>query len=556
MWRDPLLAFPRAAGSVACHDTSAAICADSAVASAGTACALMADMNRSCSWSLASLLAVLTGCGDIVETEDDVDNEAPVAMSAELSTYMSTPIVGQLEADDADGDPLTYQVAGDPASGTLELADDGSFRYLPDRGVSGADSFSFVVTDGPNTSDEATIDISIATLTDGTPDESFGDGGAVITDFGDVDAFSGVAVLDGGRVAAVGNTASTALVVAGYSDAGELIAGWGEGGSGSTIVNLAGYDGLGDLVQQASGRLVSVGQSQGGDRDFMLLGLDADGMLDSSFGGGGLTLTDVGGGNADVANAVALLPDGRLLVAGYANNGTDDDFAVARYSVDGALDDSFGSGGTTVLDFGATDRVNNLAVDGEGNIVLVGEAGTDMGIARLLADGDPDTSFGEEGMLTVDRGGEYDEAIGVAFGPDGSIYVGGNTQVGTSWSMAAVKLTPSGDLDTDFGEGGWALAGSTAANLYSADMLLLPNQTLLLVGSWGEGEVSEAGAARFDLSGALDPEFGDAGIYHQAIGSAGQDTLFAADLQDDGKVVAAGWSRNADLDAVVLRFGW
>ena len=110
--------------------------------------------------------------------------------------------------------------------------------------------------------------------------------------------------------------------------------------------------------------------------------------------------------------------------------------------------------------------------------------------------------------------------------------------------------------DTDFGEGGWALAGSTAANLYSADMLLLPNQTLLLVGSWSEGEVSEAGAARFDLSGALDPEFGDAGIYHQAIGSAGQDTLFAADLQDDGKVVAAGWSRNADLDAVVLRFGW
>lgn len=519
-------------------------------------------MNVSCSrWLVASLLAALAACGKVSSPgdDDDGDNQPPVATAAELSTWMSTPIVGRLAGEDPDGEPLTFSVVDEPTGGTLELDDDGSFVYTPARGMSGDDSFTFVVDDSTDTSDEATVDISIATLTDGTPDAAFGDDGAVISDLGEIDAFSGVAVLHDGRVAAVGNTASEWAVVAGYSARGGLLNPWGEGGSGSTMLNLGGYDGFGDVVQQPSGRLVSVGQTQDeAGRNFMLLGLtDDNGYLDSSFGGGGVTLTDVAPGRADVANALTLLPDGRLLVAGYANNGTDDDFAVARYSADGVLDDTFGEEGFTIVDFGGTDRVNDVALDGEGNILLVGEADGEMGIARLTPEGDLDDGFGTGGKVHLARSGMA-EAIGVAVGPDGAIYVGGNSEEsGDAWTMAATRLTPTGEQDASFGEDGWALAIPAGAATYATDMLVLPNHSLLLVGGWTSGEVTEAAAARIVMStGELDPGFGEGGFFHQAFGEDGQDTLFAAALQPDGKVVAAGWSRNANLDALLVRLGW
>jgi uncharacterized delta-60 repeat protein len=507
------------------------------------------------SLNLAALL-IVCGCGKVTPAgEADETNEPPLAMAAELGTWMSTPIAGQLEGQDPDGDPLEFAVAEDPAHGTVDLDADGSFRYLPARGTSGADSFRFAIDDGNGGSDQATVDIAVATLTDGTPDESFGEGGAVITDLGDGNVHAGVAVAEDGRVFAVGNSASDWAVVAGYSARGGLLTPWGESGSGTTMLNLGGYDGFGDVVQQPGGRLVSVGQTQDSDRDFLLVGLDGDGHLDTSFGSGGITVTDVATAKADVANAVEVLPDGRLLVAGYASNGTDDDFAVARYSKDGVLDDGFGSGGFTIVDLGATDRVNDVAVDAAGNILLVGEAGEDMGVVRLTAEGDPDGGFGAGGALRLDRG-EYDEAIGVAVGPDGTIYVGGSTQDSGAWNMAVATLTPGGELDARFGEGGWAVARADSAESYATAMLLLPNQTLLLVGSWIANDVTQAAAARIDMDGRLDGAFGEGGFYHQAIGKNGNDMLFAVALQEDGKVVAAGWSKNDDIEGLLVRLGW
>jgi uncharacterized delta-60 repeat protein len=511
-------------------------------------------------WLAVAFLTALAACGKVSSDGDDDgdgDNQPPVASAAELSGWMSTPIAGRLAGEDPDGEPLTFAVVDEPSGGTLELDEDGSFVYTPARGTSGDDAFTFVVDDSRDTSDEATVAISIATLTDGTPDTAFGVDGATISDFGDGDAYSGVTVQADGRIAAVGSTASEWALVAGYSNRGGILDPWGEGGSGSTMLNLGDYDGFGDVVQQENGRLVSVGQTQdGANRQFMVLGLtDNNGYLDSSFNGSGVALTDVVAGQIDVANAIGLVPGGGFLVAGYASNGSNDDFAVTRYSEDGVLDGDFGTGGSAIVDLGGYERVNDVAVDGDGRILLVGEAGGDMAVVRLTPEGDPDSDFAEGGTLVLDRG-ENDEAVGVVVGSDGAIYVGGSSQAGGVWSMAVARLTATGELDTSFGEEGWGLATAPTADAYANDMVLLPNQTLLLVGSWITEDVTEAAAARIDLSGQHDPLFGEAGFYHQAIGSGGDDTFFAAALQPDGKVVAAGWSRNADLDGLLVRLGW
>lgn len=518
----------------------------------------MATMRGRTSTLLAGCLLV-AACGKVSsdDGDGDGDNAAPVAMAAELSTWMITPVSGQLEGDDPDGDMLTFATARDPVHGTLDIDADGSFRYTPARGASGADSFAFEIDDGNGGSDQATVDISIAELTDGTPDAEFGDAGASQDDFGANDSHAGVIVAEGGRIAASGTSGGNWATVAGYSTRGGLLASWGEGGSGTTMLGVGDYDAFNAVVQQPGGRLVSAGQTlDGSNYNLMLLGLTPDnGYLDSGFNGGGSNFVDLGGGQGDGGNAITALSDGRLLVAGYASNGSNDDFMVARFTEDGMLDDTFGGAGKTVVNFGGFEGVEDIAIDEAGNILLVGEVNHDMGVVRLTPEGDPDDSFGDGGKVLLDRG-ENDRATAVVVGPDGGIYVGGSSQEGGVWSMAVARLTGTGELDDSFGESGWGLATAADADVRANDMLLLPNQMLLLVGSWTAGSVTEAAAARVDASGEHDPLFGTDGFFHQAFGSEGNDEFTTAALQEDGKVVVGGSAANASVDALLVRLGW
>jgi len=86
---------------------------------------------------------------------------------------------------------------------------------------------------------------------------------------------------------------------------------------------------------------------------------------------------------------VTLAADGRILVAGTAANGTDDDFGLARYQSDGTLDPDFGSDGRVRTDFGSGDDRNRfVGVDAQGRIISAGQAfdGTDFdfALARYL----------------------------------------------------------------------------------------------------------------------------------------------------------------------------
>ena len=106
--------------------------------------------------------------------------------------------------------------------------------------------------------------------------------------------------------------------------------------------------------------------------------------LDPSFGNGGIVLTDVSGGY-DEARAIAIDPDGRIIVAGVSGTGSGRNFAIARYNADGALDRTFGAGGTVMTDFsGGSDVVWALAIQPDGKILAAGEANGDFALARYL----------------------------------------------------------------------------------------------------------------------------------------------------------------------------
>jgi len=100
----------------------------------------------------------------------------------------------------------------------------------------------------------------------------------------------------------------------------------------------------------------------------------APGGFDATFGTDGMVLTDIGTAN-DSGRAVVVDSAGRIIVAGESYNGSDDDFAVVRYTSTGVLDTSFGTGGIVTTDINAdSDRAHGVAIDSQDRIVAVGES--------------------------------------------------------------------------------------------------------------------------------------------------------------------------------------
>jgi uncharacterized delta-60 repeat protein len=118
--------------------------------------------------------------------------------------------------------------------------------------------------------------------------------------------------------------------------------------------------------------------------DFALVRYNANGSLDTDFGTGGKVTTDIGSDD-DSANSVAIQADGKILAAGYSY-GNNTDFALARYNADGTLDTNFGADGKVTTAIGGTDVGVSVAIQSDGNIVLAGHSDNgsnyDFAVAR------------------------------------------------------------------------------------------------------------------------------------------------------------------------------
>lgn len=219
------------------------------------------------------------------------------------------------------------------------------------------------------------------------------------------------------------------------------------------------------LALQADGKIVLAGQVQrttAGDTDFGVVRLSADGSPDTQFSLDGKTLVffDAGGTNADTASAVAIQADGMIVVAGTAATATDFEFAVTRILTNGTPDPFFGVNGRQRLSFGAgNDFGNAVAIQPDGRIVVAGSAtgptSVDFGVARLSANGVPDATFDGDGRVLVpfDLGStNADIARAVTVQPDGKIVVAGQVTrlVAPDTDMGVARLNANGSLDTSF----------------------------------------------------------------------------------------------------------
>ena len=242
-----------------------------------------------------------------------------------------------------------------------------------------------------------------------------------------------------------------------------------------------------DVAVAPGGKIVTVGLSwlqrvadftNGGPvrgPDFAVTRLHGDGSADRSFSDDGLALTNFNDANfaegEDQANAVAVQPDGRIVVVGsVAQNpaaSTGQDFGLARYDTDGSLDTDFSGDGRVISDLGSSSEAAlDVALQSDGKIVVAGYSGADIALARYHPDGTLDTSFSDDGVLTVDLGLSSDAARALAIQPNGRIVVGGSSDARVEGvaEFAIARYLTDGSTDASFSGDGFQITPGAGAN--------------------------------------------------------------------------------------------
>jgi uncharacterized delta-60 repeat protein len=271
-----------------------------------------------------------------------------------------------------------------------------------------------------------------------------------------------------------------------------------------------------------------------------------DGDLDPTFGSGGKVVTNFNL-PASGAGGVAIQADGKIVAAGYTYDETANiDFGAVRYLPDGTLDPTFDSDGRVTTDFfGLSDLANAVAIQSDGKIVLAGTSmqnlANDFALLRYNPDGSLDSSFDGDGKLTTDFSGGGDSAYGVVIQPGGKILAVGVSNGPQSSDVAIVRYNSDGSLDSTFGVGGKILADLSGGGGAAYGVVLQPDAKIVVVGSAerANSAASDGLILRYDSTGILDPTFGSNGVV-----LIGVLVARAVALAPDGRIVVAGAASN------------
>jgi uncharacterized delta-60 repeat protein len=364
----------------------------------------------------------------------------------------------------------------------------------------------------------------------GSLDRSFGSMGRVTTSFPAGGAWgNAVAIQADGKIVVAGSV-DGAFALARYDADGSVDTSFGS--SGLVTTSFAVGDAWGNaLAIQANGQIVAGGSAGG---RFALARYTTDGSLDSSFGSGGRLTTWFAGGGAWV-NAVAIQPDGKIVAAG----GDGRKFALARYDTNGALDNRFGADGRVRTDFGpqAKDYVIGATLQADGKIVAAGKSGYEwFALAKYRTDGSLDPSFGNQGRIRTRFGpGVRASADDVAVQADRKIVVAG--WAGNSYvSFALARYLPSGSLDHSFGGDGRVMTNFGPDAEAAEGVAIQSDGRIVAV---GEANYYRTFAlARYLKDGSLDASFGNGGKVKTTF--SGDAWASAVAIQADGRIVAAG----------------
>lgn len=384
----------------------------------------------------------------------------------------------------------------------------------------------------------------------GVLDVTFGNNGKVVTKMGDstVDAeqIYALATQPDDKIVAVGTARVGTLLryaLARYKPNGTLDSTFGSNGKVTTFIDTATQEGNPTgVIIQPDGKILVVGDAV----DFTLIRYTSVGAIDSSFGANGLVKTHFSGSTAS-SGSFALRPDGKIVVAGIVDSFSSTKLAVIRYNTTGSIDPSFGVNGISTIPLYFGQSFTSLVLQPDNKIVIgateLDSSGTnDFIVARFNEDGAIDNSFGSGGLALVDFLGQ-DFLYSLSIQPDNKLIAAGITDVDSTNKMALARLLPNGAIDNTFGTAGKVLASASAKSDYAFSAHVQPDGKIVVTGTAGYNEYSSLPTGSFAVlqlkqDGSIDSSFGRHGVVTTKI--LGSTLSIRSVQQSDGKIVLGG----------------
>ncbi|HEX8734764.1 MAG TPA: FG-GAP-like repeat-containing protein, partial [Pyrinomonadaceae bacterium] len=268
-------------------------------------------------------------------------------------------------------------------------------------------------------------------------------------------------------------------------------------------------------------------------------------------------------------NDIAVLPDGKIVAVGSGKLAAETphftrlSLFVVRYNPDGSLDTAFSNFGKFVSHAGGIQTTGQaVAVQPDGKFVVAGYAGGAINsyvpykfiLFRFSGNG-PDPTFGTGGMVLteVQRGGI--QAYSIAIQSSGRIVVGGIATLETAYGMCLARYDTTGNLDSSsFGTGGFILENGLNEAL---DVLVQPDDKIVAISSASFSNSRDTAVLRYNPSGTPDLGFGTGGQVITPV-TRFSDVATAGGLQADGKIIVAGYSYNyyttSNFNSSLLRY--
>ena len=286
----------------------------------------------------------------------------------------------------------------------------------------------------------------------------------------------------------------------------------------------------------------------------------ADGTPDQNFGDAGSTVFDPMTNVSESANAIDIDSQGRIVVAGttFPEAGTNQAF-IARFRANGEPDTSFDGDGYLELPSANASGINDLVIDQQDRIIVAGNrngptTNFDFFVARVLPIGQLDPFFSGDGILTIDRGGDFDILDGVDLDSQGRIVATGGA--GSPSRITVIRVNPDGTPDPDF-NGPAGIQPAVGGDSSDTAAVKVDPEGRILVAGFRRTPSTEPLVLRLRPDGSLDPAYGTGGFAVLDLSPSPLDSPQDLELDAEGRAVIAatsgGPNQEDKYDGVVAR---
>jgi uncharacterized delta-60 repeat protein len=382
-----------------------------------------------------------------------------------------------------------------------------------------------------------------------TLDQTFDLDGWATIDFGNTEERAGSAVLQSnGKIVVAGssyNGTSTEITIVRYNSNGSLDTSFDNDGKVSTNISSSPYGT--SVALQSDGKIVVAGTSFGSNT--FVARFNSNGIIDSSFDADGIATATIGSVSH---NSLTIQSDGKIVLVGRISSGSNGQIAVIRYNSNGSLDNSFDLDGVVTTTIGTNSWASSLALQPDGKLVVTGNSdnGSDLDIVilRYNNDGSIDNTFDLDGIVTTTIGNDDDYAASISLQNDGKIVIagtkmnpGGSTNAS---SIVVVRYNINGSLDTSFNANGKVITDivNPDDDETVTSVVLQSDGKIMLTGrSYNGGMIGYfyMFLVRYNVNGSLDTNFGTNGVVTSS-GSGTNCQGYSVIFQVDNKLVVAG----------------